>query len=266
MKTKTVTYNNKSINYSSQGSGPAIVFLHGFLESITIWENFMSNLSARFTVVAIDLPGHGQSAIWEKEHTMDFMAGIVNTVLEQLNISECLMAGHSMGGYVTLAFADRFEDKLKGIVLLNSHAASDSDEAKQNRTRTINLVKKDRIGFISSFIPDLFSQANVGRLSKVIEKHREIAYNTPAEGIIAALKGMKSRNDHRLLLENINIPVMIIAGKEDKRIPEGMIMTQAGLPRHTELILLAEVGHMAFIEAEEITLQIIRDFATRILK
>ncbi len=267
MTSQQIEFEGKSVSYSVQGNGQAIILLHGFLESKEIWSGFAEELSDHFRVISIDLPGHGKSDLYNNSvHTMEFMADCVNAILDSLEIKSCVMAGHSMGGYVTLAFAEKYGDKLRGMALINSHAAADSDEAKQNRTRTINLIREDRIGFITSFVPDLYAIVNRDKLSKSIEKQKEVAYNTSKESIIAALEGMKSRNDSRLLLENTKIPVLIIAGKDDTRIPVGMITTQAELPAHCELILMAETGHMSFLEKPVITLKIFNSFCERMLQ
>lgn len=265
MKTYTISYKDKSIHYSVEGAGKAIVLLHGFLESLNIWDDFSSALGQEFRIVAIDLPGHGKTGRYSETHSMEFMAETVKTVLDHLKIEKCLMVGHSMGGYVTTEFAAKFPDILSGICLFHSHAAADSDEARQNRTRTINLIEKDRTGFITSFIPNLFSPSEVQDYPREIENLKKIAFDTPNESIIAALRGMMERKDHRELLENLEIPILIIAGKDDEKIQLGVIAQQAILPRHSELIILAGVGHMGYIEAYETTLKIIKSFAERIL-
>jgi len=263
MKTNQFTYKSKSVCYADEGEGSVIVFLHGFLESMEIWDDFVSTLSKKFRVIAIDLPGHGKTDDFEKAHSMDLMAEVVKSVLDQLKVEKCVLVGHSMGGYVTMAFASHYPEYLKGIVLFHSHAAADKDEARQNRTRTINLVKHDKTGFITSFIPGLFSPTHFQKFNIEIKRLKRIAGNSSKESIVAALEGMKNRVDNRIILENIEIPVMIIAGKEDSKIPLGAISAQAMLPRHCELIMLAGVGHMGFFEAPDITQGLIESFALR---
>jgi pimeloyl-ACP methyl ester carboxylesterase len=239
------------------------VLLHGFLGSGEIWKNFSRRLKESFKVISIDLPGHGKSDVPASVNSLDTMAEAVRHVLKSLEINSCLMAGHSMGGYVTLAFADMYPRLLKGFVLFHSHAAADSPEASANRDRTVALVQKDHHGFIKNFIPDLFHSRNVSKFQEEIEKLKLLAGATPKEGIVAALQAMKIRPDRQHVLLNSNVPVLFIIGKHDKRIPMELIIPQTLLPAHSEVLMLDQVGHMGFVEASVATCDAIRSFAER---
>lgn len=258
-----LAFEGHRIHYSIDGKGPAILLLHGFLESMEIWDEFASSLSSEFTIVRMDLPGHGKSDNFSEVHTMDFMAVCVNAVLDHLDISNCLLVGHSMGGYVSLAFTDNYPGIVKGIVLFHSQSAPDTAEARENRQRTINIVKQNRSGFIRQFIPELFDQQNVSKFESQIENLIRIASKVEDEGIIAALEGMKERKGWLDLLSSIDIPVLFILGKQDSRIPYDKVMAQVVLPAHSELLLLENVGHMGFIEAPGKTLQTLHHFALK---
>lgn len=258
-----MTFEGLRVHYSKQGNGPALVLLHGFLESLEIWDDFTTALSKDFTVVRIDLPGHGKSDIIGEVHTIEMMAATVNAVLVYLDISNCVITGHSMGGYVSLEFAGKYPKKTKGLVLFHSQAAADSTEARENRNRTITIVKKNRSAFIHQFIPGLFDQRNAPQFSLQIENLVRIASEVKDTSIIAALEGMKERKGWLGLLAKITIPVLFIAGKQDSRIPFSMVLEQAGLPAHSEVLLLDNVGHMGFLEAPSETLSALRHFALR---
>lgn len=253
------------IHYQLTGHGPAIVLLHGFLGSAEIWKSFSRRLSEWFSVITVDLPGHGLSSHTDRSCSMDEMADAVRQVLKAAGINSCLMVGHSMGGYVTLAFAEKYPRLLKGFVLFHSHAAADSAEARRNRERTIALVEKDHQGFIVNFIPDLFDPENVQKFATGIELLKKLASETPKEGIIAALEGMKLRPDRQHVLMNSKVPVLFIVGKNDKRIPMEVIIPQSLLPEHSEILLLDHVGHMGFTEASGTTFSAIRHFALKVL-
>ncbi|HOX77830.1 MAG TPA: alpha/beta hydrolase [Bacteroidales bacterium] len=253
------------LHFRVTGNGPAIVLLHGFLESSEIWKNFARRLSKSFRVILIDLPGHGASGCIGGEHTMDAMAEAVHFVLINLGIKKCVMAGHSMGGYVTLAFAEKYPRMLKGLALFHSHAAADSPETAANRERTIALVEKDRLGFIKNFVPDLFDPANLKEFSRDIIHLKSITENTTKEGVIAAIRGMKNRPDRQHVLMNSRVPVLFIIGKNDARIPLSIIIPQTLLPAHSETLLLDHVGHMGFIEASAKTFDALQGFAQRVL-
>jgi pimeloyl-ACP methyl ester carboxylesterase len=260
---KSLQFQQQSITYQITGSGPALILLHGFLESKMIWDNFTQKLQDEFTVIAIDLPGHGESSVLSENHSMQLMSGIVKEVLDAENIAQAVIAGHSMGGYVALQFAADHENLLKGLVLFHSHANADTDEARENRRRTINIVKQNKGGFIRQFIPDLFDQRHVAEYSEDIAKLQEQAALMQPEAIIAALAGMRDRESQLQFLLLSEIPVLFIIGKQDSRMPYNQLMAQAVIPSHSEVLLLEDVGHMGYIEAPGKTLQALRHFALK---
>jgi len=259
-----ILYKDKKVHYQSQGKGKTVVLLHGFTESMQIWNTFSAELAREFHVICIDLPGHGKTEVFHDTHSMEFMADVVKAVLDHLNISTCVMIGHSMGGYVTLAFAKKYPELVKGFGLFHSHAGADSEEAKANRIRTIKIVESNRTGFIQNFIPDLFAPENRIRFSAEIDLLKQDALRSPAEGITAALRGMMEREDNTYLLETTKKPMLFIAGKEDARIPVETVMKQASLASHAEILILGGTGHMGFIEAPGETLQSIRYFVRKV--
>lgn len=262
---KTITFKGKELHYEVSGKGNTLVLLHGFLESLSIWDDFAEQLSRQFRVIRIDLPGHGKTAVLDEIHTMELMAAAVKAVLDGNDVERCAMIGHSMGGYVTLEFARQYPEMLSGIGLFHSHAGADTQEAKENRLRTIEVIKLNRTGFIKQFIPDLFAESSLEKHHAEIEKLWKIAGSMTSQGIIAALHGMKDRSGKLDLLLNTNIPVLFIAGKEDTRIPVQNILAQAILPKHCEVLVLGEVGHMGFIEAKQKTLHMVSSFVTKVM-
>ena len=258
-----ITYHGKEIFYKDVGEGNALVFLHGFTETCDIWDDFSRELSHSFRIIAIDLPGHGKTGTFGEIHTMELIARVVKEVLDHLYILECLMIGHSMGGYATLAFARLYPTVLKGMVLFHSQAAADSTEAKENRERMVRLVRADHSNFIHQFIPSLFTPENAARYAaQIAELSLQASRITPAS-IIAALEGMKQRRDQTDLLAEVDFPVYFIAGKKDIRIPASLVMQQAAIPSHSEVLLMGNVAHMGYIESRDVTLQAVRGFALR---
>jgi pimeloyl-ACP methyl ester carboxylesterase len=153
---------------------------------------------------------------------------------------------------------------LNGIVLFHSHATADTEEVRENRRRTINIVKLNKGGFIKQFIPDLFADKNIVRFQSEIEALQVSAAHTRADAIISALEAMRDRSSKIELLLNTKIPVLFIAGKEDPRIPVQNVMAQAILPEHSEVLILGGVGHMGFIEARSKTLGMLNCFARKL--
>jgi pimeloyl-ACP methyl ester carboxylesterase len=260
---KQMLWQGKPVNYSVEGTGFPVVLLHGFLENIHIWDDFREFLKPDFQVVAIDLPGFGKTAVLGESHPMPLMAEVVKGVLENEKIQKTVLIGHSMGGYVSLAFASRFPEMLAGLVLFHSHAAADNEEGKQNRNRTIEVVRKDHKNFITGFIPLLFAEENVSRFSKEIAHLREMSLQTPAQGVIAALAGMRDRADYLAWLRQAPFPLFFVVGKQDSRIPIEKIVPQVTLPPHAETVILDKVGHMGFVEAPSRIFPVVRDFLKR---
>lgn len=257
-------YEGKKISFFEKGSGEAIVLLHGFLENKCMWDNFVEELSKYYRVITVDLPGHGESESLGPVNEISGMADAVKAVLNRLKVKQCVIAGHSMGGYVSLAFAELFPKTTAGMVLFHSHASADTPEAKRNRDRTIEIIRESRQEFISRFIPDLFALQNRKKLSGEIEKLKTEARHIPKESIISSLRGMRDRRDRKTTLQQSDFPVLFIGGQQDDRIPIDLLLEQAKEPSHSELLLLQHTGHMGWLEQEETTVMAVKHFADRI--
>ncbi|HLN54201.1 MAG TPA: alpha/beta hydrolase [Lentimicrobium sp.] len=262
---KQIIFNNQPVNYRIQGSGPWVVLLHGFLESIEIWNDLVIFLSDRFTVLMIDLPGHGRSGLADENQSIPLVASAVRAVMASAGVDECVLCGHSMGGYVSLEVAREMPGKIKGLVLFHSHAAPDDDKAKENRNRTISIVKLNHANFIHSFIPDMFAGSNKERLAEKIERLRNRAASTSGKAIIAALAGMRDREGSLDVIMNAVFPVFFIAGKDDSRMAYEKIIAQSMLANHAEIMLLSNVGHMGMLEAPDIIFPALKHFCERCL-
>ena len=243
---KQIIYKNIAISYSDIGTGTAVVLLHGFLENKTMWKDLAPKLAEKNRVISIDLLGHGDSDCLGYVHSMEENAEIVKAVLSNLKIRKTIIIGHSMGGYVALAFAELYPQFIKGLVLLNSTAKEDSDERKINRDRAIKAVKQNYINFVRMSIVNLFSENNRDRLENEIEKVKFEALKTPLQGIIASLEGMKIRKDRQFILKESNFPKMLILGKKDGVLIYNENMTQIK-NTNAELITFPD-GHMSHIE------------------
>jgi pimeloyl-ACP methyl ester carboxylesterase len=265
--TGTIKFKNTSLNYRDEGKGNAIVLLHGYLESIDIWGSFRTDLSQHFRIISIDLPGHGKSGTISEIQTMEIMADAVEIVLDHLDISGAVIIGHSMGGYVTLAFAEIFPEKTIGYCLFHSHALADSEEKKVNRDREIELVKSGKkMQIINTNIPKAFANDNLQIFADDVEKAREIAINTTDDGIICCLKGLKARPDRKRVMMESTMPVLIIAGKKDNYIPSGVYEQHFNLAPQTDILILENSGHMGFIEEKKESLEGILEFLIKIYR
>ncbi|KQB40973.1 alpha/beta fold hydrolase [Flavobacterium aquidurense] len=255
---KTLSYKNTKISYTDSGDGTTIVLLHGFLENKKMWKDYIALFSEKYRVITIDLLGHGESDCLGYVHSMEDNAGVVKEVLEHLEIEKAIIVGHSMGGYVGLAFAELFPAKINKLVLLNSTSKADSHEKKINRNRAIKAVKQNYINFVSLAIANLFSENNRTRLADEIEKVKIQALKTPLQGIVASLEGMKIRKDREALLHENLFPVLLILGKKDPVLNYEESIAQI---KNTNVKLVSfEDGHMSQIENKEELETILLDF------
>lgn len=257
-----IQFKNTSIAYSDTGKGTAIVLLHGFLENQRMWDNYIPVFSKKNRIITIDLLGHGETECLGYVHSMEDNADAVHTVLAELRIRKAIFVGHSMGGYVALAFAELYPDFIKGLALLNSTARADSEERKQNRDRAIKAVKHSFTNFISLSIANLFSENNRERLSQQIENVKNEALKTPLQGIVASLEGMKIRPDREVLLHLSPFPKLLILGKKDPVLQYEETKTQI---ENTEVELISfPDGHMSHIENQSELTKVLLDFFKRI--
>ncbi len=197
-------------------------------------------------VIAIDLLGHGNSECLGYIHTMEDQSDIVFAILQHLKIKKATLIGHSMGGYVALAFAELYPEYLKSLVLMNSTSFEDSTERKKNRDRAIKMVKKDYATFVRLSISNLFSLVNREILVNEIEDVKKEALKTPLQGIIAAQEGMKVRKDRAFILHSLKIPILLILSKKDPVLDYEENLKQIE-NTNIELITFND-GHMSHIE------------------
>jgi len=239
-------YKNTPLFYSSKGTGNPIVLLHGFLESSSIWDSFTEKLSEKRQVITIDLPGHGKSGNISDTHSMELMADAVFTILQVYRVKEVTLIGHSMGGYVSLAFCKKFPIMTKGLVLLNSTPEADNEERRINRDRAIKIVRKNKDSYVSMAISNLLSVKNRKLFIEELEKFKKEASSISAEGIIAALKGMKIRTDEIATLTHYKGPKYILAGDSDPVLNFSDIEILAD--KTNSIFLRLSGGHLSFIE------------------
>ncbi|MAP80271.1 MAG: alpha/beta hydrolase [Aequorivita sp.] len=248
-------YKQIPINYNSWGDGPAVVLLHGFLESSTMWQPVIAQLSKKNKVIAIDLPGHGKSGTISEEHSMELMAEVVNEILLHLNISSATLIGHSMGGYVALALTERFSEKVNKLILLNSSPFPDSKQRQENRNRALKVIEQNNKAFISMAIGNLIINSARDKFKNEIESLKAEAYTFPIKGITAAVKGMRDRKDRSSVLKNYPNKKYVILSKGDAILP--FKTTKNILENDGVTVKTIEGGHMSLIENSNKVLELL---------
>ena len=260
--TQYAIYKTHQVAYTDLGSGSPIIFLHGFCEDKNIWANYqMQFINSGYRVITVDLPGFGQSSVIEGV-SIETMANAVYAVVEQvLSNQKIVLIGHSMGGYVTLAFAEQYPQALAGIGMFHTHPFADSDTKKKNRQRSVAIIRKmgaDK--FVTQFVPGLFSETFRKEKPEVIDSVLKISANQSIDGIIAAQLAMKERPDRSQVLQIITVPVLIIIGQKDTTIGYELSIAQTHLPKIALIKLYEKIGHMGMFEAESETKEAILEF------
>jgi pimeloyl-ACP methyl ester carboxylesterase len=257
---KTAPFKKGTVTFSDNGKGRVVVLLHGFLGSHEIWKSTITNLSKSYRVIAIDLPGHGDTDCFGYVHTMELMAKCVKAVMDHLRLKRYVIIGHSMGGYTGLAFADLFPDNLKGLCLYHSSAYADSEEKKRDRTRSIKVVKANHKIYTTEVIKNLFATKNFKYLKEEISFAQKIAAKTSKQSIIASLEGMKDRPHRDVILGLAHFPVMMVIGEHDNVLPHEQLLEQSELIKNKHLLYLEHDGHMGFLESPRKSNQALRKF------
>ena len=244
--------------YTVQGKGPALVLLHGFLENISMWHEIIPHLAKKNKVICIDLLGHGKTDNLGYIHTMEEQAYMVKFVLNSLKLRKYAIIGHSMGGYIALAFAELFPVNIKKLGLMNSTALEDSDEKKVNRDRGIQAVKRNANLFVRIAIPNLFSKNNKTVFKIQIKQITQEALQMSTQGIVAAMEGMKIRKDRTDILITSKFPILLIISKQDPALEYQSLLNQV---KNTP-VLTHEFpdGHMSHIENKDALIQTLLKF------
>lgn len=262
---RTITVEGRSVHYRDEGREHTrtLVLLHGFLQSLDVWSLYVLSYMNSVRVITIDLPGHGLTETFCDVHTMDFMAKTVKAVLNEAGVDQCVMVGHSMGGYVALSIADKYPFALRGLGLINSHPLADNEEHRRQREDVCRQVSANRAAFILGFVSSLFDSSRRAALSKDIKDLQDQCLLTTAASIMAAQHGMAERPSRVQTLAKLDVPTLFVYGKNDPRIPIEIALGAALVAKRPEILLLENVAHMAFIEEREYLKPRLLDFVER---
>jgi len=261
---KTIQYKNALITYHVYGKGLPLILIHGFAETNTIWKNQVDYLSDYCSLIIPDLPGSGESELPDlsgKNLSINDLADAINSVAENENLGPCIMLGHSMGGYVTLAFAEKYPEKLKAFGFVHSTAFADSEEKKQNRLRGIEMMESNgSYIFLKTTIPglfaDVFKKENPAVVTQLIEEGKQFKKETLQQYYYAMIQ----RPDRTQVLKNTRLPVLFVIGTEDIAAPLNDVMKQVHLPEIAYIHIIENTGHMSMLEMPEKLNGILKNF------
>lgn len=255
-----IRYKSSKVYFSSYGKGASVVLLHGFLENASMWNFVIDELKKRNQVITIDLLGHGKTTCLGSIHTMEEMAAVVRAVLLHLEVQEALFIGHSMGGYVSLAFAEKYPKCIKGLCLLNSTAQADTRDRKKLRDRANMIAKTNYESLVRMSVANQFTKESTAKFREEIAAAKRQALQTTLQGYTATNEGMKIRKDRTHILASVRFKKLLIVGKNDPVLHPVSVIEEAKKTK-TQWIELPD-GHMSHIENTEKVKKILNVFVT----
>lgn len=238
----------------------AIILLHGYMETMYIWEDLYKELSKDYRVIRMDMPGHGLSCT-APVNTMALMATVAKGVLDVCKVENATVVGHSMGGFAALQCCQLFPDRFEKLVLLNSHPYPETEEGAALRRREMDVVSQGRLMSLAQLsIPKMFHPKSLPRLEEKILEMTELCDTHDPAGIVACLKGVIQREDTSAFLAGCNIPVLAVCGSSDSLVTEEYRARIATECKNVRLEILPDCGHNVFFEQPDKTLALLKEF------
>ncbi len=270
MQKKTILFNGKDLCYSVVGKGVVVMRVHGFGEDATIWNKQLPGL-LNYRLIMPDLPGSGFSDI-HSEMSMELLADSLKAILEveltnldNQKPEKIIMIGHSMGGYVSLAFAEKYSSYLKGLGLFHSTSYADSKEKIETRMKGIDFIRSHgALSFLKTTLPALYSSPTQRNKYDLIQQQIDHLHNFLPETLVSYYKAMMKRKDRSDILKKTNLPVLFLLGQYDPVIPLHEGLEQCFLPDFSYIGILKESGHMGMREEPEKTSQILQAYLNTI--
>lgn len=264
MQIKQFNYEGKTISYRTKGEGPLVILLHGFGEDGTIWQNQFDSFPNHQLLVP-DLPGSGKSEMID-DMRIEGLADAVKALFEKEKKSEqCILIGHSMGGYVALAFAEKYPKALSAFGLFHSTAYADNEEKKATRRKGIEFIRKNgAFEFLKTSTPNLYAPATKEKYPTLIDEHLATVRNFSAESLVKYYEAMMGRPDRTQVLRDSRVPVLFIMGRHDNAVPLEDVLQQCHLPQLSYIHLLQNSGHTGMKEEAEGSNKILSQFMSTV--
>ena len=251
--------------YFKQGKGPVVILIHGFAEDHTIWQHQVESLSKNYCCILPDLPGTGVSTLTSSAISIEDMADFIHAIAVQEQVVKPILLGHSMGGYITMAYADLYPDALAGLGLIHSSAYADDELKKENRLKSIRLIEREgKEVFLKAMIPNLYAEASKVKFADAMLQHLNIALSISSASLVAYYHAMINRIDRTTVLRAASYPVLFVIGKQDNAIPYGDMLAQSVMPNQGMVELLPEIGHTGMVEASEMVNSILNRYVESI--
>jgi len=238
--------------YDDRGSGSPAVLIHGFPFNRSLWNEQIEALSGSHRIITPDLRGFGESESSSGTATMRRMAEDVARLMDALEIENATLGGLSMGGYVVLAFYKQFPARVSGLVLADTRPQADTEEAKQGRAQQAERALAEGMATIAdAMLPKLLTPETVAKRPSVVKRVRDMMMSTKPAGAAAALMGMAAREDQTELLSTINVPTLIMVGRNDAITPVQDSQNMHERISGSRLVIIENAGHVSNIEQAE---------------
>jgi len=258
---QTAHTNGIETAFTDEGSGPAVLLLHGYPFNRTMWREQIEALQSRYRVVAPDLRGLGESKAAGVIAPMEQMAADVAVLLDQLRLERVVVCGLSMGGYVAFDFFHSFPDRVSGLVLAGTRAPADNDHERQARERqAARILGQGMRGIADETLPKLLARETLERRPEVADRVREMIEGTSPHAAAAAQLGMAARRDYSQDLPSINVPVLIVVGREDTIRPVSDAEFMHQHLRDSRLEIIENASHISNLDQPEKFNRILREF------
>lgn len=245
---KTIQIAGKKIVYRIAGSGNPVMLIHGFGEDGTVWRKQVAILQDKFQLIIPDLPGSGQSEEID-DMSMEGIAEIIHHIIHEENIESCPIIGHSMGGYILLAFMEKYWNHVSSFGLFHSSAFADSEEKKTIRRKGIEFINQHgAVEFLKTTSPNLFSPHTKDEMPELIDEHITSLDNFSPTALVSYYEAMMQRPDRTDILRKATVPVLFIMGKYDAAVPVEDGLKQCHLPEKSYIHMLQQSGHMGMLE------------------
>lgn len=249
---------SSGIAYTIKGEGEPVVFLHGFCGSRHYFEPVAASLEPHIKAYYIDLPGHGESKPMQYHTLEDYVEQLHKWKLE-LGLGKITLIGHSLGGYLTLAYVERYPEHVLGFGLIHSTAFPDSDEGKEGREKAIQTIQKEGMkSFVEGLVPKLFDKEFAKIHPKIVKRALDIAYKTNDKQAIRFLRAMRDRKDRRSIVTEGSFPQLLVAGQTDEVVPS--YKTFIGDSKRATEKVIEDAAHMSMYEQSEILSGIIKEW------
>ena len=266
MADKHITLEGRPLFYREEGNGSAVVLLHGFAEDGRVWNDIVAGIRPGYRLLVPDLPGSGSSALLPGEPSIEALADELRAFLDQLSIDSCVLIGHSMGGYIALAFAEKYPERLRAFGFFHSTAYADSEEKRATRRKGIEFIRQHGAApFIRQSTPNLFAAATREHRPQLVEDTiRSYSGFSPA-ALIYYYEAMIQRPDRLVVLRQFSGPILFIIGAKDTVVPYEHSMQQVQEPLIAEVGILESSGHMGMVEEPEESCRILESFLNFVL-